>query len=320
MVTRQAQFEESRSIFRDIDLSAYEEVRRDIQVLLYILWERRVTFLLVFLPIITLATLWVVLSPDRYDAKVVTVPVNEARLGNMGGLLGNFGGLAGLAGNFGWNRSSGLKSEALATLTSVDLLTEFVVENDLLPALFRAKYDWEKKTWKSDDPEKIPTVEQAIRRLQRRIVRVNDDPLTGVVTVRVRHANRMAVANWANDLVARTNARVRERAIQEASATIAYLEDQVNETSLVGIRQSIYQGLREQIGKITAAKVRDQYALRVIDPAVVPDPDFPSAPNRFLMAFVGFFAAFTLATGAALARGFLAKPVKKSGNAEESQA
>ena len=91
---------------------------------------------------------------------------------------------------------------------------------------------------------------------------------------------------WANELVSRINHHEKQLAIKEAEKSIAYLKEQLAKTSVVEMQQAIYQLMEAQTKKIMLANVRDQYAFKVIDPAVVPEKKIK--PNRKLIVVLGF--------------------------------
>jgi uncharacterized protein involved in exopolysaccharide biosynthesis len=80
---------------------------------------------------------------------------------------------------------------------------------------------------------------------------------------------------------------LRQRAIDEAQASIDFLNAELTETSVVELRQALYRLLENQIKTVMFAKVRDQYAFKVIDPAVAPDADDVVRPRKRAMILLG---------------------------------
>jgi uncharacterized protein involved in exopolysaccharide biosynthesis len=100
----------------------------------------------------------------------------------------------------------------------------------------------------------------------------------------------VVAAQWANELAARVNREMRQRAIREASTSLAYLQKELQKTDVMELREPIYKLMENRINTIMLANVRDQYAFRIIDPATPPDRDRYSRPMRKLFALAG--AAF----------------------------
>ena len=284
-------------------VSSYDTLRFDVRAIIDLIRQRIILFSLLFALVLTPFVLWAVFTPDSYDGSVVVAPVSDAQIG--GGLSSLVGGLGGLSSFNFWGAGSQMKNEALATLNSRELLSNFIIEKNALPQIFGNLYNWDTMDWEVDDPEDIPTVADGVRAMKNRKLKVDNDLVTGMVTVRVRDVSPERAANWANELVARANQVVRDRTINETRQQIAYLEEQVAKTPLVELQQAIYRLLEQQYKKIMVAEVTEQYALRVIDPAVPADLDDPAAPSRLLIIFFGLVLASIFATGTTLLWGVL---------------
>jgi hypothetical protein len=97
--------------------------------------------------------------------------------------------------------------------------------------------------------------------------------------------------------------RLRERAIDEANRSIAFLSAESDKTSKVILKEAIGRLTEEQVKTVMLAKVREEYALKVIDPALVPEPDEIVRPRRALMAILGLIGGLMLGCLIALAQG-----------------
>jgi uncharacterized protein involved in exopolysaccharide biosynthesis len=229
----------------------------------------------------------------QYRAEIVISPVADSPTGIAGGLsslASQYGELASMAGIS--MSGKGTKEEAVATLSS-ELITEtYVRDENLLPVLYAKKWDAAAKRWKPSDPSKIPTLWKANQYFKKSIREVKQDKQTGLVTMRITWSNPIAAAKWANDLVRLTNQYLRDKAINESDRNIAYLNEQAAKTSVVEVRTAIYSILKEEVNKQMIAKGRDEYALKVIDPARA--PEISSSPTPLLLGALGF------AIGAAL--------------------
>jgi uncharacterized protein involved in exopolysaccharide biosynthesis len=218
---------------------------------------------------------WVV-TPE-YTASVVLLPVSSEGGGSLSGLDSSMSGLSGLASLAGVNLSGAnqAKIEALATLESAVLTEQYIRQNDLLPVLYPREWNAATKQWKITDPEKRPTLWKANQRFKG-IRSVVDDTKTGLVTLTIRWTNPYVAAEWANGLVKLTNAYLQQRTVDEAERSIAYLKTQVTQTNIVEVKAAIYGLMETEIKKEMVAKGRDEFALRVIDPAQTPEKEsFP---------------------------------------------
>jgi uncharacterized protein involved in exopolysaccharide biosynthesis len=247
-----------------------------------------------------LAAVFGMLSPDLYEARVVVAPnLEEANTGNLSSLsslASQYSGLAALAGlSLG---GGGKKDEAVAVLKSELLTSAYIREQRLLPVLFANRWDAAKGVWRKGLlGGKDPTVWRANQLFDKKVRRVVTDTKTGLIELDVRWRDPALAAKWANDLVARTNQHLRAKAIDEAARNIRYLNEQAKNTEIVEARRAINSLLEQEINKEMLARGREEYALKVIDPAVAPEKP-ATMSTRFLtvVGFVvgGFFAVLAV--------------------------
>lgn len=251
------------------------------------------------------AAAWIV--TPRYTATVELLPMSGGEsmgLGGAGSAISQLGGLASLAG-LSLGGGSTAKEEALATLQSEALTDKYIQQQNLLPILFWKAWNPATRTWRVSDPRKIPTLWDANQAFK--AVRVVDDnPKIGVVKLTVQWKDPHVAAQWANGLVQLTNDYLRQKAIDEAERSIAYLNQAVSKTNIVEVRRSIYELMQEEIKKEMIARGREDFALRVIDPAV--PPERPSSPKGVLWVAAGIIAGLFLGLLASAFREIMAEP------------
>jgi uncharacterized protein involved in exopolysaccharide biosynthesis len=233
---------------------------------------------------------------DReYEASTVLLPVTDDNTGRGGGLsalASQYGGLASLAGINLLGSASGKKDEAIAVLQS-ELLTErYIRDNNLLPVLFANNWDSGAQKWRPTDPKKIPTLWKANREFKK-IRSVLDDKKSNMVFLKITWKDPQQAAKWANDLVKIANSYLRDKAIQEAERNISYLNEQAAKASMLEAQKSIYSLLETEINKEMLARGREEYALKVVDPAFVPEK--PSSAGPALLGLLGFGVGCTAA-------------------------
>lgn len=230
------------------------------------------------------------LSKPIYSAEILLIPVetNDGS-GATAGIAGQLGGLASLAG-ISLGSGDDRKAEAMATLTSRALVDAFVTENQLLPVLFASKWDEQAKTWKAD-AGKIPTLWDANKAFKK-LRRVDEDKKTGLLTLKIQWNDPELAARWATDIVRRTNQRLRSQAIDRANRNIGYLQRQISQTSIVEVKQSLYRLIESELKTSMLAESSEDYAFRVIDPAVAPQEKI--WPKRSLLLIVGLIGGLFL--------------------------
>jgi LPS O-antigen subunit length determinant protein (WzzB/FepE family) len=94
-------------------------------------------------------------------------------------------------------------------------------------------------------------------------------------------------SRWANDFVGLANTLLRERAIQESTRNIEFLNKQLAQTTVVEIQHVMNQLLENETKNLMLAHGRLDYAFTVVDPAVPPEQRF--SPRRTLMVISGLF-------------------------------
>ena len=220
-----------------------------------------------------------------YTADVLLAPVTQSdadRLG--GGLSSQFAGLASLTG-LGMFGGGTDQQEAYATLQSRAITYQFISDHKLLPIFFESAWDPTSGQWRSSDPKKIPTLWDGAKYFDHKIRTVALDNKTGLITMSISWSDPKIAADWANELVTRANDLLRNKAIDHARKNLAFLQAQLEKTTIIEIRQAIYHLMEDQIKTLTLAQGSTEYAFKVVDPAVVPHRR--TFPNRFLFLFGG---------------------------------
>jgi uncharacterized protein involved in exopolysaccharide biosynthesis len=222
-------------------------------------------------------------------------------MGGLGSALGQLSGLASLAGIQLGGESSRLE-EALAVLRSRQFTEKFVADQQLMPQLFPRKWDARENRWKVA-PEKTPTLAEGYKRFDKKVRTVTHDKKTDLVTVAIEWPDAAAAARMANELIARLNAEMRERAIVRTNAAVGYLQKELEATTAVDTRAAISRLMEAQINQRMYANVTQEYSLRVIDRAMPSDPKDVARPKKLMLLALGVTLGFALG-----ALGVLAAP------------
>ena len=205
------------------------------------------------------------ISADRDDANL-----------DIGGSLQGLSGLAqiDLSSIVG---GGGVKQEALAILKSRGFVSRFIKQRNLMPVLF------DEEDFAARNPEKIPTLQDAYEEFSEDILDIREDIVEKTIRLRIYWKDPTAGADWANSLVAEINSHMRKDTIEETRKSIAYLEQVLPNTEIIQVQQAIYKLIQTQIHKGMLAETREDYAFKVIDPAVPADSDRFVRPRRVLI-------------------------------------
>jgi uncharacterized protein involved in exopolysaccharide biosynthesis len=171
-----------------------------------------------------------------------------------------------------------------------------------MPQLFPRKWDARENRWKVA-AEKAPTLAEGYKRFDKKVRTVTHDKKTDLVTVAIEWPDAAAAARMANELIARLNAEMRERAIVRTNAAVGYLQKELEATTAVDTRAAISRLMEAQINQRMYANVTQEYSLRVIDRAMPSDPKDVARPKKLMLLALGVTLGFALG-----ALGVLAAP------------
>src|SRR6185312_1765291 len=165
------------------------------------------------------------LLPSWWRVEIEVMPVTRNNSVNSGALasLGNLASLGGLGALLG--RPASNEDESLAVLRSRELFEEYAKRRDLLPILFASRLDdsghWDTRF------RPAPTLREAYKLFDTKIRDVDLDRRTGIVMLSITWKDRVQAVQWARDLIALTNQRLRDRAIADAQSNMTYLDGEI---------------------------------------------------------------------------------------------
>jgi uncharacterized protein involved in exopolysaccharide biosynthesis len=242
-----------------------------------------------------LAVAYALLATEWYRADVLLVPARHDAMSGLGEQIGSLAALAGVAAA----PADMDTSEAIAVLQSRAFAREFIEDNGLVPAFTGGPADAGKP---GAEP---PDMRDAIRYFHENVLRISEDRDTGHVALSVEWTDPAVASDWANALVARINGRMRQRALKEAEANVAYLKTQLESNKLVPIQQSIGRLLETELQKLMLARGNEDFSFRIVDPAT--PPDRRSRPKRTLIVLSAGFLGGVLALLVVFARNAFSK-------------
>lgn len=240
---------------------------------------------------------------EIYRAEVTMAPNAEERSGGgLAALAGQFGSLASMAGLNAGGRGS--TETALATLKSRKFIAPFLLEDERLKLLFPKEWDSESNAWtvakKRRGPDNRPTDQEAYERFTKGALKISDDKKNGLVTLAIELPDPAAASKWANELSTRLNDYLRQQAKIEAERNLEYLNKQLEETQMIEIRESLYTLIESETKNAMLANAKDEFAFKIIDPAVAPEKRVRPKRTLIVMAagllggFLGLFLCFIL--------------------------
>ena len=272
----------------------------DLNKMLHRLIARKFFILAVVAASTLIAIVVAYLATPVYRSEILLAPASaEGNEGGLSALINQYGALSQLGGIS--SGSSSNKDQALAVLRSRKFTTDFIKSENLLPHLYSDRWDVTAEDW-AGNGARVPTMADAYELFDQNVRSLGEDVRRNLVTVRIEWEDPELAARWANRMIEILNEYLRVRDIAEAERSIEFLNEQLEASSVIEIRQGIYGLIENQIELIMLANVRDEYAFKILDPAVAADPDKFERPNRRMMIIMGFLVGLFLSSALALIR------------------
>ena len=230
----------------------------------------------------------------------VTMISNQAEGEALGNLARQYGAIASLAGiNVGGSSAAAVSDtdRSLAILTSRSFIEEFAVRRNIKPILFKELWDGDKKEWE-DGSE--PTAAQTYEVMSNNVIEIDIDKRTNLISFSIVWSDPKTAADWANQMIEDLNEKIRSEEVAEYRQSISFVEEQLNgyqqdfvlsdlvsQSSKLTLQRVMLSLVEELTKKVMVANVRDEYAFKIIDPAVVPEKKYkPSKRNIVITSFL----------------------------------
>lgn len=274
----------------------------DVGEILIALWRGRWTIICCTVVFFVIAVFIALMMPNKYRAEALLAPAGNEGGGGAAALAGQFGGLAGLAGiNISGGSSVDKTTLTLEVLKSRKFIADFVRRHELSVPLIAGKswdpntgwqidadlFDVENQIWKlnsSGGKESAPTDWEVVKTFREDVLSVSQDAKSQMISISIELLSPEAAMQWAKWLIDDVNYHMRKRDIVESRKSIDYLTKQLESTPIAEMKQIFYELIEEQTKSIMLAEVRDEYALKVVDPPVVPEEKI--SPNRSMICIL----------------------------------
>jgi hypothetical protein len=293
------------------DIDQFQPPGYQPEALLAILWRGKWLVVGSGLLIALVALILVMRMPDIYRAEVVLAVAEQDRGDTLAGIGSQLGGLAQFAGLGLLSGAAGVDKAQLAleVLRSRAFLGDFIERHDLLVPLMAARgwdrdrdallldesiYSPAEQRWlREPRPPRTaePSLQEAHGALLDRL-RIDFDRPRGVVTVQLDYYSPFVAQQWLARLVADLNDTMRKQDIELARNSIAYIEEQLGQTSVADIRQVFFQLIERHLRTQMLAEVRPDYVFTIVDPPV--PPELKHSPRRAVIVAIALAAGLLL--------------------------
>ncbi|XOZ33308.1 Wzz/FepE/Etk N-terminal domain-containing protein [Halomonadaceae bacterium KBTZ08] len=288
----------------------------DLRDLFLTLWHGKWLIISITLAFAVGGVVYALVQPNQYRAEATVAPATEEQGPKISGQLGSLASMAGV--NIG--ESGGSKTViAKQILQSRAFLSDFIRRHELAVPLMategwnqdagewminREIYNPETAEWQKDeeDESREPTDWDLVKRF-RELLSVSQSDETGMITVSIESQSPVAAQQWVDQLVADINQHMRQKDVQDAQRRINYLRNQVDQTSITGMKQVFYQLIESETRTVMLANAQNEYVFETIDPAVVPQEK--SGPQRALICILATMLGGMLSVFAVFVRSFI---------------
>lgn len=251
--------------------------------------------------------IYALLATSLYRADV-TIISNQAEGEALSSLARQYSSLAQIAGiNVGGDSPVTDTDRSLAILTSRSFIEEFAIKRNIKPILFEKLWDDDRKEWQRGQ---VPTAAQTYEVMSGDVLVIDIDKRTNLISFSVIWSDPKIAAEWANQMIEDLNQKVRTEQVEEYKQEIAFVKSQLDESekdyllsmdefsqsSKLTLQSVMLNLIEELTKKVMVANVRDEFAFKIIDPAVVPEKKYkPSKTNIVILSFItGIFLGLCL--------------------------
>ncbi|MDF2177501.1 Wzz/FepE/Etk N-terminal domain-containing protein [Aliiglaciecola sp. CAU 1673] len=290
---------------REIDLAAC------VAILLNHKWK-----IVIFSSLVAmLAAIGTLFIENTYRSVTVLKQVkSDGELSGLQSMASQFGGLASLAG-INLQESEDDSTLSLSILKTRQFVLEFINENDLaIPLIAGKAWSWEKRSFIIDEDLykngewRIESNDGSFREPNQTelfdafndIFSVNQDVETGLIKLSIESYSPSLAAVWLSLIVDKINLVMKENALKESEAKIAYLEEKIRNTDLSSIKSVFSQLIENELQRKMLLDTKEQYVLKTIDPPYIPDEKFK--PLRAVIVILIFVGAVILSSVVVLYR------------------
>ncbi len=295
----------------------------DLRELFSVIWQGKWLIIAITVVFAIGSVVFAIMQPNIYKSEALLAPAAEEQGGGLSALASQFGGLASLAGvNLGSKGGADKTQLAIEVLKSRQFTSDFIQKHNILADLMAAEkwdldtdkilydediYIAETSTWvrEVDPPFKPEPSMQEAYKVFSKILAINTDKETGMVTLAVEHVSPNVAKQWVTWLIEDINKVMKERDVAEANRSSEFLNRQIALTNVADIKTILYKLVEEQAKTIMFAEVRDEYVFKTIDPALVPEEK--AKPKRALICVLGTMLGGMLGVMLVLVRHFMRK-------------
>jgi len=276
----------------------------DLRKLIQVLWAGKWLIGGITAAAATIAVIAALMLPNIYRAEALLAPNEGNGADGFSALGSQYSNLVSLAGIDIGRGIADQTTLGLEILKSRKFITEFVERHDILVPLLASEgwdsttgelrvdskvFDVESRKWVRNalpGRSATPSQQEAYEAF-RELLSVEQDSKTGFVSVAMEHYSPGHAKQWVDWLIEDLNSSMMHQDVADAEQAIEFLNEQIHSTSLADLQSVFFSLIEEQMKTVMLAKASQEYVLRTIDPAVIPEEK--AKPRRSLMVVLAAF-------------------------------
>ena len=283
--------------------TSYNDDHIDIIEFISVMWRGKLLIFIFFLISSTFSVFYSLSLQDHYrSSSLLTVNQNSSNSSGMGALASQYSQVASFAGISLPSQSGNKKDLVVATLGSRVFLERLLDNEWVLPGLLaqesynkatkklsydKSLYDVTSKLWvvDSNSNKSLKPSAQDAHKKYSNLLNIEENNSTGFLKLEIEHLSPYYAKDLLDLIIKEINLMIREKDIYESTEALSYLEQQVIDTSVADIRNSINRMIEGQMKTQMMAKIKKDYVLSIIDPPYVPENK--SKPTRSIICIIG---------------------------------
>ncbi len=266
----------------------------DLKSLFKIIWDKKIFVASLTSAAAILSVIYALSLPNIYTSSTLLAPTSKDE-----SLSSQLSGLSSLAGLAGVNLPAGSISNsqiAVKRIESFEFFSKYFLPNVKLENLMATKewnskdnsivydgnsFDNITKKWKGTNK---PSEQKAFKEYKR-ILRISQEELTGLVYLSIEHKSPEIAKKWVDIIIYNINESMREIDKLDAQNSIDFLKKSSQTVSIQSIKEVVSKLLEGQMQTLMLASSNKAYVFKTINSPIVPEDK--SRPSRAIICILG---------------------------------
>tara|TARA_B100000427_G_scaffold140520_1_gene116891 strand:+ start:157 stop:1086 length:930 start_codon:yes stop_codon:yes gene_type:complete len=292
--------ESNKNIESPSSLEEYQEVH--IKDLFKTIWLEKKIILLSTCIFAVFALIFSLSLQNYYKSESVLSARDQSNTLNQ---YSQYSGLASLAGISIPRSTDNKANEAIEMIRSREFIKHLLVFEEVLPSIMAAEdydhltgtiifnseiYNKEKNLWISENQINSEPSYLEVYEVYLGMLSISQDSQTGFIRIGVEHISPVFAKKFLDLIVQEANSLMRKKGLLESEKALEYLKNELSNTTLAGIKESINSLIQVQLKTQMIANLNEEYVLIPIEPPFI--PEIKSRPARSVICILGTLLGF----------------------------